>query len=100
MPPAIELELDSRQRLPLAKVVRGDVNRYRVEVREEGEIILTPVVSLTTRELAVLRRPDIMAAIKGGIAEAESGLATTYPAGYFTKLLADEGVDPFAPDED
>ena len=76
------------------------MNRYRVEVLEDGEIHLIPVVSLTRRELVVLKRPDIMAALKSGVEEAERGGGVRYEHGYFAQTLAEQGIDPYAPDDD
>lgn len=88
--PTIEVEMDGRQRLPLAKLFKGDAAaRYRVTRLAGGELLLCPVVSLTERELAVLANPDTMAALKRGIADAEAGRVTAYPAGHFAKALAD-----------
>lgn len=43
----IEVELDSRKRLPLAKLLRGrGAKRYLVTPQEDGRIILTPMVSV------------------------------------------------------
>ena len=97
----LELELDSRQRLPLAKVIHGEErSRFRVTRLEGGEILLTPVVSLSERELSVLSRPDLVESIKRGVAQAKAGQVTRFEPGHFSKVAADLGIDPFAPGED
>ncbi|MGH9007492.1 MAG: hypothetical protein ACRDV6_07250 [Acidimicrobiales bacterium] len=62
---AKEVELDSRGRVPLGRFATS--SRYRVERREDGEIVLTPVISITERELAVLGNPALVESIKLGI---------------------------------
>ena len=60
MTATMEVELDSRRRAPLAKVLpkeTGEGARYRVERCQDGTIVMTPVHSLTDRELSVLARP-------------------------------------------
>jgi hypothetical protein len=94
-----EVELDSRQRLPLAKVIDGKHSRYRITYLEGGELLLTPVVSLTERELEMIGNPARMASIRAGIEQAQAGRVTAYRAGHFSKLLAEHGDDPFVPDE-
>jgi hypothetical protein len=99
--PITEVELDSRQRAPLAKVLpNGANNRYRVQRLEDGTIVMTPVVSLTERELAVLARPELVESIRKGIAEVKGGRVSRHEPGYFAKILAEEGVDPYGPDEE
>lgn len=54
----LEVELDSRQRLPLGRIVQPHQQRFRVSVLASGEYLLTPVVSIPERELAMLRNPQ------------------------------------------
>jgi hypothetical protein len=100
MSASVELELDSRKRLPLARVVHGDRSRFRVTTLEGGEILLTPVVSLSERELAVLARPELVESIRRGVTQAKAGQGTHHEAGHFSKLLGDHGIDPHEPDEE
>ena len=85
---SMEVELDSRQRLPLAKVVQGSQHRFRVEVRPGGELLLTPMVSISERELTMLKNPESMASLKEGLDEAASGRVVRYEAGHFTQRVA------------
>jgi hypothetical protein len=91
---SMEVELDSRQRLPLAKVVQGSQHRFRVDVQPGGELLLTPIVSISERELAMLKNPEAMASLKEGLDEAAAGKVVRHGAGYFSKRVAtttDEG---------
>jgi hypothetical protein len=92
----IELELDSRQRLPLARVIQGSQHRFRVTTMPDGSLILTPMVSISERELAMLCNPEALASLREGIDQAARGEVVRYKPGYFTRLaeeLDDEGKD-------
>jgi hypothetical protein len=73
---ALEVELDSRGRAPLGRIATSP--RYRVEKLDGGEILLTPVVSITERELAVLANPELVASLKEGIAQMKAGQVKPY----------------------
>ena len=88
-----EVELDSRQRLPLAKVVQGSQRRFRVERLPSGEYLLTPVVSISERELAVLKDREVMNKIEEGVRQAAAGEVVRYEVGFFNQLVKDDGVD-------
>jgi hypothetical protein len=68
--------LDSRGRVPLGRIATSP--RYRVEKLESGEILLTPIVSITERELAVLANPELVARIQRGIAQMKAGQVKPY----------------------
>lgn len=89
--PTTEVELDARQRAPLAKVLpKGATNtRYRVAVHADGTIVMTPVVSLTERELAVMADPELVEAIKRGVEMAHAGKVVRHEPGHFSKLSAE-----------
>ena len=76
---ALEVELDSRGRVPLGRIATS--SRYRVTQSEDGEIILTPVVSISQRELALLRNPEMVAKLRRSIAQAEAGQLKPYNPG-------------------
>jgi hypothetical protein len=88
-----EVELDSRQRLPLAKVVQGSQRRFRVEKLPSGEYLLTPVVSISERELAVLKDREIMNKIEEGVRQAAAGDVVRYEVGFFNQLIENDGID-------
>ncbi len=101
MATAVEVELDSRQRAPLAKVLhKGDRTRYRVTRLEDGEIRLTPVVSLTDRELAVVAQPELVESIRRGVELAHAGKVVRHEPGHFTQLAEKMGIDIHAEDEE
>jgi hypothetical protein len=71
-----EAEVDSRGRVSLGKAGAEPGRRYRVERNIDGVLILTPVVSIPEREMIVWRNPELAAAVRQGIAEAEAGQTT------------------------
>ena len=68
-----EIVVDSRRRVSLGKVGVAEDSRYEVSVSEDGDILLTPVVSIPARERIIWERPEIMASLDRGIAEVEAG---------------------------
>jgi hypothetical protein len=85
-----EVELESRKRAALAKVLpKGANTRYRIERLEDGTIIMTPVVSLTERELALLGSPELVEQIKRGVEMAHAGKAVRHEPGHFSALAAE-----------
>ncbi len=76
-PTSLEVETDSRGRVPLGKIVRQH-QRFRADLLESGDILLTPVVVVTERELALLRNPEMSAKLRASIGEAERGELTPY----------------------
>jgi len=86
----IEVELDSRQRLPLAKVIQGSQTRFRVDVQPGGELLLTPVVSISERELAMLKNPERMADLNEGTDQALHGKVVRFGPGHFTKVATEQ----------
>jgi hypothetical protein len=64
-----ELVVDERGRTSLARVRKHQYDRYTVEEFPDGTLVLTPAITISPVELAVLRNPTVMAAI----AEAKAG---------------------------
>ena len=61
---------DERGRLPMAKTgVRKD-DRYAVAVNDDGQILLTPLVSIPRRELIVWENQMLRESLARGLAEA------------------------------
>jgi len=89
----IEVELDSRQRLPMARLVKGSQHRFRVVPLPGGDYLVSPVVSVSERELAVLRSPETMATLQKGLEQAVQGEVVRYGPGHFTKLAEELGPD-------
>lgn len=87
-----EAMADERGRLPMAKTgVRKD-DRYAVAVNDDGQILLTPLVSIPRRELIVWENQLLRESLARGLAEAATN--DTVSLGNFADYLDDE------PDED
>ena len=82
-----EAEVDSRGRVSIARAGAEPGTRYRISRRADGEILLTPVVSVPRREMLVWENPDLAQTILAGIAEARCG--GTADLGDFTSYAAD-----------
>lgn len=87
--PVTEAEVDGRGRVSVARAGAEPGTRYRVSRRPDGEILLTPVVSVPRREMLVWEDPDLARKILAGVAEAERG--ETADLGDFTRFVDDEG---------
>ena len=87
-----EVEIDGRGRISVGRLARGR-DRFRVTQLEDGELLLTPVVSVSERELAFLRNPSAVATVRGAIAHAEAGELKSFGQGYFSRLAAELGDD-------
>lgn len=92
-PGTIEVELDSRHRLPMGRVVSAGQHRFRVTPLAGGDFLVSPVVSVSERELAVLRSPERLASLQEGLDQAAKGDVVRYGAGHFTKLAEEIGPD-------
>jgi hypothetical protein len=90
---SVEVELDSRQRLPLARIVGPTQRRFRVVRLEGGDYLVTPVVSISERELAMLQNPVVRASLDEGIQQAASGEIIRHKRGHFTRLAERLGAD-------
>lgn len=64
-----ELVLDARRRTSLARVGRKVDDRYLVDEKEDGTLVLTPATVVSQHELNLLRNPDFLRALQ----QAESG---------------------------
>lgn len=58
------LELDERRRASFGRIGNPDHRRYLVDVDPDGTITLTPAVVVAEHELALLRRPEVVARIE------------------------------------
>jgi hypothetical protein len=59
-----EVVLDERRRTSLAKVGRKQDQRYLAESFDDGTIVLTPAVTISAVELAVLADPKARKALR------------------------------------
>lgn len=69
----MEVEADDRSRLSLGKAGVQPGQRYRVETDPDGTVRLTPVTSVPTREMDLLRDPDTQQRILAGLDQAARG---------------------------
>ncbi|BEH02636.1 hypothetical protein SDC9_161675 [bioreactor metagenome] len=82
-----EAVADERGRLPMGKSgVRKD-DRYAVAVNDDGQILLTPLVSIPRRELIVWEDQLLRESLARGLAEAAAG--ETVDLGSFAEYLDD-----------
>ena len=65
---------------------------FEVET-EDCELVLTPVVSVSARELALLQNPEVASKLRRSIAQAEAGELKDYGPGHFSDLAAQYGED-------
>ena len=63
MPAREEVVVDERGRTSLARVRSHDYDRYTAEELPDGTLILTPAITISPVELAMLDNPDIREAI-------------------------------------
>jgi hypothetical protein len=89
---ALEVETDSRGRVSLGKVSKPGT-RYRVTQKEDSELVLTPVVSISARELALFQNPEMADKLRRSIAQAEAGELKDYGPGHFSDLADEYGDD-------
>lgn len=68
-----EAVVDSRRRLSLGKAGVAENTRYAVSVSDDGDLLLTPMASIPARERIIWDRPDVMASLDQGIADAAAG---------------------------
>lgn len=64
-----ELVLDARRRTSLARVGRKMDDRYLVDEKEDGTLVLTPATVVTQHELNLLKNPNFVRALQ----QAQSG---------------------------
>lgn len=86
--PVTESVVDSRKRISLGKAGVAEDTRYAVSVSDDGDILLTPLVSIPAREQWLWDHPEVMASIDRGIADIEAG--RTHYLGSFAQYLSDD----------
>lgn len=89
--PIGEVSADERSRIAVGKAgVRKD-DRYAVAVNDDGEILLTPLVSVPKRELLVWENAQIREALSLGLLQSAAG--ETESLGDFTEFAEDDVED-------
>jgi hypothetical protein len=82
-----EAVADERGRLPMGKSgVRKD-DRYAVAVNDDGQILLTPLVSIPRRELIVWENQTLRESLARGLSQSAAGEVTDL--GSFANFLED-----------
>lgn len=72
--PSYEVEVDTRNRISLARVNKDcRHSRYRVVMNDLHEITLIPLASVPVRELWLWQNKDALANVEKGIRQAEHG---------------------------
>jgi hypothetical protein len=74
-----EVTADDRARIAFGKAGIKSNERYAVSVNDEGQVLLTPVVSIPKRELLVWENASLRASLFRGLAEAAEGKARPLP---------------------
>jgi len=83
-----ETEVDSRGRVSLGRAGARTGRRYRVATTPDGVLLLTPVVSIPEREMAVWNDPALAQRIRTGIEHAHAG--KTHDLGDFSQFATDD----------
>ena len=71
--------VDSKSRLTLGRKIlklvatQGGVEEFQIFYGEDGDILLRPMVSILSKEAWIYRNPNILKAIREGLAEAKEG---------------------------
>ena len=90
--PIGEYSADDRARIAFAKAgVRRD-DRYAVAMNDDGEILLTPLVSVPKRELVVWENETLRDALARGLADSAAG-KTEYLGSFAEYAHDDEPED-------
>lgn len=84
-----ETEVDARGRVSLGRAGAKPGRRYRVESNIDGVLMLTPVVSIPEREMAVWRDPDLAQRVRNAYARTEQG-GKAIDRGDFSTYLAED----------
>ena len=71
--PVTEVTADDRSRIAFGRAgVQRDA-RFMVSTNEAGEILLTPLSSIPTREMAVWENPELLASVMRGAVQYAAG---------------------------
>ena len=95
--PMGEVSADERSRMAFGKAGVHRDDRYAVAVNAEGEILLTPLVSIPRRELLVWDDEVIRAALVRGLEHSSND--ETSEGGDFTRYADEEPEEAAASDE-
>lgn len=68
-----EVVADDRRRIAFGKIGVRENERYAVSKNADGEILLTPLVSIPARELVVWENDELRASLARGLADVAAG---------------------------
>lgn len=72
--PVAEVTADDRGRIAVGRVLgEPRAERYAVAKNDDGQILLTPVTSIPTRELLIWEDDELRASLARGMADAAAG---------------------------
>lgn len=83
--PLGEVSADERSRIAFGKAGVRRNDRYTVAVNDNGDILLTPLVTIPKRELLVWEDEQIRASLAAGLAQ--SAVGDVVDLGDFTQYL-------------
>ncbi len=81
---------DSKGRITLGKRAKG-FSGYTLRERDDGSILLEPLVEVSAKEAWLFRNKEALASVKRGLEQ--SAQAKTKSLGSFSKYLKDEKKD-------
>jgi len=86
--PVAEASVDSRKRLSIGKAGAEKDARYLMSVNDDGEILLTPVASIPTRELIIWKNAAVRASLERGLKQLATG--DVHDLGDFSQYLDED----------
>ncbi len=73
----------------MSRVVHSGQHRFRIVPLDGGDFLVSPVVSVSERELAVLRNPATLASLQEGLDQVARGDVVRFEPGHFSRLAED-----------
>ena len=89
--PIGEFSADDRARIAFGKAGVHRDDRFAVAVNDQGEILLTPLVSIPKRELIIWEDAQLRASLARGLADSAAG--RVQDLGDFTQYADDNNDD-------
>ena len=89
--PIGEFSADDRARIAFGKAGVHRDDRFAVAVNDQGEILLTPLVSIPKRELIIWQDAQLRASLARGLADSAAGRVED--VGDFTQYVDDKNDD-------
>lgn len=70
------LNMDSKKRITLGKLISKDTTFFEVEKRKDGVLILYPKSDLPSKEIKIYKNKTIFSSLKKGLNDIKKGLVT------------------------